>query len=812
MRYRVSRPSVNLVRPNMKLPQDMFYGSVSFSTSFEQPPTLSISYRGCTRSFRKKLENSGGQGVSFEGFPFVVRSVSSTLAEAISVHRYGNLRTYDVSLECEWKWSRELRSRLKVPIQRGTKYISTSQVFNRCKCPIQMPNHLLWLQDDKATQAVFDPVQLAVEIARIHGGYLEYGKKGIAFAILGRGKAVALPTEDRWFAEQKILTTDEYGYSDTLLSWDNVAPKNKDEDEDPDNDDRPPRFTKREPEIREFVKQTEDFDDPPQGSEIILTLDSNAHKSGPLKTKVTTTLHDGQPFKTVQQTKGFAYLSADILQGSEGDYEIGTDEPKKHWKIVEEEAQEYIYEGLSAIAFRLEAREDPTNEFERGTPLIIDPDYLPLVGQQQSDFTNFVSYKPSVEFLVRVKTRGRKWIPLKGESEENEAANYLLDLQSGGISESEFNRLMAAYRFRWVQSYGEETILLKSLRKDILAALSTANLQADKDLAKLEKETRQKSPFTVSWQDYSQLPPRIKSLVTNSKYVNKKGRVGVVTVDPNYVEQYYIARTKKEKIAFAWMPDPEKADDPIAPPLVTGEELYQEVERNLIDASSYFEERTSASGQNVGFEDFAQEVEQETIGGTPPSPNSRQARWEDREDGGNPTEADPNALREKEFDYYITSSNSKKLVNPPEQISFQYAGNLHEAMVAAKTEMQLQSLSTNASQKTIAWYYPNALPGAVAGNEIVLSASVSLEIDSDDSSARRGYRYAMTGGGTQISTGRLVKAGLTHRQEPKQNNNNSNPKDPDLSSDFAAGAAGQLGSTVSGLENRRRFKYVAPEQ
>jgi hypothetical protein len=300
----------------------------------------------------------------------------------------------------------------------------------------------------------------------------------------------------------------------------------------------------------------------------------------------------------------------------------------------------------------------------------------------------------------------------------------------------------------------------------------------------------------VEWIEYSALRDDIKKLITDKEVINRQGKVGVIKVDPNYVEQFFVAEQKKMKLAFAWMPDPEKADDPLAVPLISGEESYSEVSRELLTPDSYLETRTTSNGQNIGFSDFLQSQEQEQVQGTPPQATIRQAQWENSAD----RETGLANARQEFFTYYISSTPNNAYAQAPTDVSYTYAQNLEQALLAAKTDLQMQALSSNGTEKSLAWYYPKIVPGDKVNGELVVNVSINLELDSDATQT-----IVLAQDGTRVSTGKIPDTSVTYRKVART----GDIPDTKLNQGVDGNKIGELGNISLEVENRRSFKNAA---
>ncbi len=267
-------------------------------------------------------------------------------------------------------------------------------------------------------------------------------------------------------------------------------------------------------------------------------------------------------------------------------------------------------------------------------------------------------------------------------------------------------------------------------------------------------------PFSIEFADYDSLEPRIKNKV--SKYTNlaKNGKVAIMTPDINYIEPLYVATESNAKNSFTWANHPDNAKDNPVPPIITGEESFQQTSRTITGSNRYKEKQVTYSSQESGFLTSANQVFYREVLGRPPEASTRKSTWEKSDVPNNRIEFNAD---EKIKKYKITSDLSR-YVEPGGSASYEAAETLNEALLGAKTDLQIKDIQGNTTAKTISFFYPTIRDGdsvtsasdrfAAKGKWIVKSASWTLKYEGSGSKILS-LSPMIVCDGTQLSLGLL---------------------------------------------------------
>ena len=270
-------------------------------------------------------------------------------------------------------------------------------------------------------------------------------------------------------------------------------------------------------------------------------------------------------------------------------------------------------------------------------------------------------------------------------------------------------------------------------------------------------------PFTIDWQTYDQLDPRLQTIVgsgvgsqfgqpnpdqNQNPFTNntlgggtQQSEVvfGVVTPDIEYVEPYYVKAEGYEYNSFIAADLPPKTDDNgnIIPDdndeFVPGTNVKVkrrvkagQITRNVYyryvrssgdfsqgstqfrqggDQKYYVERSHEYSSQDPGFDNEVTKVFIKEFDGTPPEPTVRTPRYKTTEATSRPvTSGTGNGQMT------VTSDNYQD-VAPKGSASVDGAKNRYETIVGLGTQMRRSSMQNSTCQVSVRWFHPQLRPG-----------------------------------------------------------------------------------------------------
>lgn len=539
------------------------------------------------------------------------------------------------------------------------------------------------------------------------------------------------------------------------------------------NDNETANFRQREPVIETIVEEDDDFDDPPEDTLVLRSLDSNFDMSGPKKVRKETTLMDGSAILEETWIKGFAYTSEQIHVG-EG--LLFSDTPKDYWTLVEYQRSEPIYEKLpSLVSIEISARDPITQAY---IPLLLHPDYVNFASVRSFGSTN-LSLSLNTEFLTLNKISGwilNRLLKENGSTADGRAVGNTLDGPDNPFYpymhfKREPKQDQTAYRLKSVrEKYGDDTGL----------------------------------PFSIEWVEQEALDPRLRDRVSP----NYDGRVGVITPDLNFVEPLYVETESRKAGSFTWAVDPESSPPDFQPtPLLTGEESYSRSDRTILSSNKYREKVSEASAKDSNFGSFVESVRFREQLGRPPDASHRQKPWEKADDTPQSDKQPETAIR-----YFLTSDllNDKTPIGG--SINYPNAASLAEARKNAEMDLRIAGLQTAQAGKKVSWYYPQIRPGDIiyAGTERFTtgrgfwrSLSVSWEQEYKGRNNSLGLDPLVTCPGTQLSLGLDRKRKVTLSSKASRLPE-TNAGDPEVTVRASFGNH-SLGKILKNTSNRRNF-------
>lgn len=480
-------------------------------------------------------------------------------------------------------------------------------------------------------------------------------------------------------------------------------------------------------------------------------LSLNFDKSGPRKTRKTTTTINGQPYKERIESWGFAYTALDIENPeSYNPDKAGLVEPllgksptfESYWTKIEDRTTQYIYKPLEAEV-GIEAKE---TEGEQTTSLGIW--YLNSKNQFTTSPSSFNSHK----YLVEVSETGWKLgrflteeVNLEADIDQTTDTRTLwhevLSKPSDDPNITPLERRYAqltwsALRFRRfsvssrkIYSLADPSLYYANIEdvpyrtekvklKDLIVEDTTGNLDLEKDVI-------------VAIPD----PNYIYPLMSLQEEELNQG----IHTHPN-PRNVFIEDIRKEILASSDSKAEKTAalkENPLMQELVVGEDSYAKTYRLIqpsqnttdlagtnedIDYEWYTEYSSSASSQDDNFRNSFSQVQFRQTLGKPPSPSVLSEQYE------NPDEDEQKKANEKKDKrYFLKSNNTKKtsLIDGGEQnagtdlkclnitniLEFP-TDKLKDAVAAAKNQLKLDNwLNASEVRVNLAYYYPHLKPG-----------------------------------------------------------------------------------------------------
>lgn len=566
----------------------------------------------------------------------------------------------------------------------------------------------------------------------------------------------------------------DQGYNEAEITWDNSGDTEVSTDLVAGNP-----FVPKEPVIVKLIESSKDPTLPPENTFVLRDTTSNYDQTGEKKVVKETTEVDGTSNLEIVKMYGFDYTYEDI---DAGDGILYNTDPAQFWKQISYQETRYVYRKADSVDLQVNIRSP------RGSNLkfVVHPDYeqFATVGLNGGS----IKFKSNAEFLVEVVTKG--WNLHRFKSEDD--SRNTLD------PEDPYYELFKSVK---VPFYSRTAYLLRSSR----------GLFGEKV----------EPPFSIEFQDYDQLEPRIKLLVARSS-ADEQGRVAILYPDPNFVEPLYVAREATRSLSFDWRPDPEAELDPDrfiggtdqvapVPRLMTGQESSNEVTRTITSSDRFRELISEFSSQDPGFDNAAEKITFRIQQGRPPAPQHRIQQWEQQE---STTTKVTQSKQGTVTRYYVSTVNAEKFPKGG-SVSFPNETSLGGAVSALEKQLRKSSLNASQQQKTVAWFYPEIRAGDRVSTPKDKTALMQEGLDGwrvKNVTHKLVYKgknnltnaVLVTTPGTQITLGAERKNGVTvdSRDEPIPDETAGG--DPTINVTLTD-APNDLGVILPPLPNRRNF-------
>ena len=484
-------------------------------------------------------------------------------------------------------------------------------------------------------------------------------------------------------------------------------------------------------------------------------LSLNFDKSGPRKTKKTTTTLNGQPYKERIESWGFAYHAIDIenpesfnenkaglvppLLGKSPTFEL-------FWTKIEDRTTQYVYKPLAA-EIGIEATETTTKGKDKKQKS------LGIYYQNSNDqFTRSPTSFNTHKYLVEVVETGWKLGRFLTEDLNSEA----------GLDTTTDTRTL----YHYVINNPDDPDITAEERERCELVWSALQFRKFKVYSTKIFSLGEASKYYTNIEDipYRTEKVKLKDIVAEDKTgkLDLEQDVIIAIPDPNYVfpllslqeeeivqgihthpnpDNVFIKAIRKE-IQDSEDSDEEKRaalkENPLLPELVVGEDSYARTYRKIqpskntkkdtigvnadIEYEWYTEFSSSANSQDDDFRSSFAQVNFSQRLGKPPGPSVLSERFEEPDD-----EEDKEKNTKKEKRYFIQSSNANKdnTIDEDKQNSgtdlkcLNVTGTLDfptydvdKAKQGAENQLKLENwLNSSEVRLNLAYYYPQIKPG-----------------------------------------------------------------------------------------------------
>ena len=815
----VSRPlfKSNIVKNPPSLPVPIKLGSLTVTKSFQDHPRASITYEGITEedisSYEQVYDPSRNTRITIDGIPFRVAPDGGYSYERTGYLYKGtkkiNVYTVSINLEGWWKvyCSRSVKIKPLVNIATGT--LSASRLAS--KAGVNLSGGFDIFIDEVGEDSTISLDDVLGEYALVQGCYVHYGQF-VGLKNINSGSSYSFSWGEQIADGSNQLGVAPY-YNGAALTW-TLRESNK-EQVDPNS---PPEFEEKEPELKTEYEYDQDLTNPPKGTTILRSLDSNLDQSGPKKVSRTTYSIDGQTDREVIETWGFAYYLKDFVETPDG---LMIFDPANFWKLIEYQETRYYYQAVEPPTYTLTT---PQNTKEIEYQLTVHPDYEEYLGRGDS-LKGLQSKVSNAKYLTSIVTSGWKLSRFQQEEPGGDTDTREMTFVGGEGMMDEM-----AWGWGYVGPPGQEQ--LKWILK------KTGRLIPDPwwKVVKFQKINRQdvtmfyiKSmradygqdtvPYSIEWVFWDEMDEEMQGKmflkVTPPKEgFNQRLKVGLLTADMDFVEPMLAWTESRQASSIATMAHPDSTDEDPLPALVTGEEsYYQSIWTKKNDEYST-EKIVELTASGAGFVDGVENVRYREIQGRPPEAQYRKTTWEQQQPQKTYTKSVVTTKEGVGKRYFVYSDSIPEWASEGgESLSFGAASTLEQAKTAAKTQLTINTLQSTQETRTVSWHFPNIEGGDFCtfsgdrfqGRFRVLSASYTLEYDGSQNAY--GLDPICKTDGTKLTLGlsdsRSIRIETIKDTVPSnEGSDNSQGEDPKVDNNATIiTLGGVLPSTVPGRRN-----------
>jgi hypothetical protein len=716
----VSRPlfKSNIVKNPPSLPVPIKLGSLTVTKNFQDHPSASITYEGITEedisSYEQVYNPSRNTRITIDGIPFRVAPDGGYSYERTGYLYKGtkkiNVYTVSINLEGWWKvyCSRSVKIKPLVNIATGT--LSASRLAS--KAGVNLSGGFDIFIDEVGEDSMISLDDVLEEYALVEGCYVHYGQF-VALKNINSGSSYSFSWGEQIADGSNQLGVAPY-YNGAALTW---TPRESNKEQvDPNS---PPEFEEKEPELKTEYEYDQDVTNPPKGTAILRSLDSNLDQSGPKKVRRTTYSIDGQTDREVIETWGFAYYLKDFI---ETPYGLMITNPGNYWKLIEYQETRYYYQAISPPTYTLTT---PQNTKEIEYQLTVHPDYEEYLGRGDS-VKGLQSKVSNAKYLTSIVTSGWKLSRFQQEEQGGDTDTSQMEVDNNGNLIGPWAPVVT---FKKINRQDVTSFYIKSMRADY------------------EQDT---VPYSIEWVFWDEMDEQMQrkmfSKVTPPKEgFNRRLKVGLITADMDFVEPMLVWTESRQASSIATMAHPDSTSEDPLPALVTGEEsYYQSIWTKKNDEYST-EKIVELTASGAGFVDGVENVRYREIQGRPPEAQYRKTTWEQQQPKKTYTKSVVTTKEGVGKRYFVYSDSIPEWATEGgESLSFGAASTLEQAKKAAKTQLTINTLQSTQETRTVSWHFPNIEGGdfcTFSGNRFqgrfrVLSASYTLEYDGSQNAYR----------------------------------------------------------------------------
>lgn len=793
----VSRPLFknNIIKNPPSLPIPLRLGSLTITKGFEEHPSASINYEGITEDniggFKQVYNPSRNTRITIDGIPFrVAPDGGYSYSRTGYVYRGTqqiNVYTVSINLEGWWKVLCARKVKVKPLVDIRTGKISASKLAS--KAGVNLSGSFdIWAEDvNSETMMSLDDV--LEEYARIKGCYVCYGVN-VDLKKANSGSSYSFSWGEQISDGSNQLGVAPY-YNGAALTW---TPRESNKEQVDPN--LPPEFEEKEPEYKTEYEYDQDVTNPPKGTAILRSLDSNLDQSGPKKVRRTTYSIDGQTDREVIETWGFAYYLKDFIETPDG---LMILDPWRHWKLIEYQETRYYYQAILPPIYTLTT---PQNTKEIEYQLTVHPDYEKYLGSGDS-VGGLQSKVSNAKYLTSIVTSGWKLSRFQQEEPGGDTDTREMTFVDGegmmdemewgwgyvGPPGQERIKWMLLKTGRLIPDPWWKVVKFQKINRQDVTSFYIKSMRAD-----YEQDT---VPYSIEWVFWDEMDEQMQrklfSKVTPPvEGSNRRLKVGLITADMDFVEPMLVWTESRQASSIATMAHPDSTSEDPLPALVTGEEsYYQSIWTKKNDEYST-EKIVELTASGAGFVDGVENVRYREIQGRPPEAQYRKTTWEQQQPKKTYTKSVVTTKEGVGKRYFVYSDSIPEWASEGgESLSFGTASTLEEAEKAVETQLKISTLQSTQETRTVSWHFPNIEGGdfctfsgdKFTGRFRVLSSSYTLQFDGSQNIY--GLDPICTSDGTQLTLGlwdnRSVKVEVREELANFNNDGNSNQgEDPKI--------------------------------
>jgi hypothetical protein len=803
----------NIVKNPPSLPVPIKLGSLTVTKSFQDHPSASITYEGILEedisSYEQVYKPSRSTRISIDGIPFRVAPDGGYSYERTGYLYKGtkkiNVYTVSINLEGWWKVYCSRSVKIKPLVNRATGTLSASRLAS--KVGVNLSGGFDIFLDEVGEDSVMSLDDVLEEYALVKGCYVHYGQI-VALKDINSGSSYSFSWEEQLSDGSNQLGVAPY-YNGAALTW---TPRESNKEQVDPN--APPEFKEKEPELKTEYEYDQDVTNPPRGTSILRSLDSNLDQSGPKKVRRTTYSIDGQTDREVIETWGFAYYLKDFVETPDG---LIIYNPANFWKLIEYQETRYYYQEVVSPIYTLAK---PQNTQEIKYELVVHPDYEDYVESVGFDGIKFKASK--AKYLTSIVTSGWKLSRFQQEEigGDTDTREMIFVGGEGMIEEMEPGWVYVGppgqERLQWgLVKTGRllpdpwwKVVKFQKINRQDVTNFYLKSMRADYE--------QDAVPYSIEWVFWDEMDEQMQRMMFSKVTPPREGsnqrlKVGLITADMDFVEPMLVWTESRQASSIATMAHPDSTEEDPLPALVTGEEsYYQSIWTKKNDEYST-EKIVELTASGAGFVDGVENIRYREIQGRPPEAQYRKTTWEQQQPKPPLSRVITSRVTKRYFVY--SDSIPEWASEGGESLSFGAASTLSQAEKAAKTQLTINTLQSTQETRTVSWHFPNIEGGDFCtfsgdrfrGRFRVLSASYTLEYDGSQNAY--GLDPICKTDGTKLTLGLWESRSIrvetrkdtVPSNEGSDNNQGEDPKVDNNATIITLG--GVLPSTVPGRRN-----------